>query len=97
MSEEMKKKKSAPRQDWKPHWIFRFLHWVWRSAFGAVKIAIGALATVAMIIGICMVVLAGSVGDYMEAEILANLETIKDRAGKAQVIAVLKAKELLGL
>ena len=28
-----------------------------------------------MIIGICMVVLAGSVGDYMEAEILANLET----------------------
>ena len=69
-----RKKQQPPRQEWKPHWSVRFVKWILASAFGAVKIAIGALATVAMIIGICVVVLAGSLGDYMESEILSNLE-----------------------
>ena len=72
------KKQKPPRQQWRPHWLIRFLRWIWLSAFGAFKIAIGAVCTVLIIIGICLVVLAGSVGDYMEEEILANLSTDRD-------------------
>ncbi len=74
MAKKMKKKK-APRQDWKPHWSLRILKGLWSVAFSAVKIALGAAATVAIIVGICLVVLAGSVGDYLDEEILANVET----------------------
>ena len=53
------KKQKAPRQDWKPHWLFRLIRWIWLSAFGIFKIAVGALCTVLIIIGICLVVLSG--------------------------------------
>ena len=74
-----KKQKPVP-QDWKPHWIIRLLKWLIATAFGAVKVAIGAAVTVILIIGICLVVLAGSVGDYMEAEILGEVETDRDES-----------------
>ena len=75
------KKQKAPRQEWKPHWIFRLFRWIVQSAFGIFKIAVGALCTVLIIIGICLVVLAGSVGDYMEEEILSNLSTDREESG----------------
>jgi len=73
-------KQKPPRQEWSPHWTIRLLKWLWMTAFGAFKIALGAVATVGIIIGICLVVLAGSVGDYMEEEILSNLETDRDES-----------------
>ena len=72
------RKKKAPRQDWKPHWTLRILKGLWSVAFSAVKIALGAAATVAIIVGICLIVLAGSVGDYLDQEILANVEAEDD-------------------
>ena len=39
------------------------------------KVALGAAATVAIIVGVCLVVLAGSVGDYLDEEILSKVET----------------------
>ena len=77
MAKKIRKKK-AQRQSWKPHWLLRLLRAVWRLAFTAVKIGLGAAATVAIIIGVCLVVLAGSVGDYLEEEILANVEIEND-------------------
>ena len=74
------KKQKPPRQSWRPHWLIRLIRWIIRSAFGAVKIALGAVCTVLIIIGICMVVLAGSVGDYMEEEILSNLSTDREES-----------------
>ena len=74
MAKRMKKKK-APRQSWRPHWTLRFLRSLWLVAFNVLKIAMGAAATVAIIVGICLVVLAGSVGDYLDKEILSQVET----------------------
>ena len=72
------KKVKAPRQSWKLHWSLRILQRLWLIAFGAFKVALGAVATVAIIVGVCAVVLAGSVGDYLEEEILAKVEESDD-------------------
>lgn len=72
------RKKKAPRQSWKPHWSLRILKHIWLALFSVVKIALGAAATVAIIVGICLVVLAGSVGDYLDEEILSQVQTQDD-------------------
>ncbi len=77
MAKKIRKQK-APRQSWKPHWSLRILKNLWLILFSAVKIALGAAATVAVIVGICLVVLAGSVGDYLDEEILSQIEVTDD-------------------
>ncbi len=77
MAKKIRKNK-APRQSWKPHWALRILKNLWLVLFSALKIALGAAATVAIIVGICFVVLAGSVGDYLDEEILSKVETQDD-------------------
>ena len=56
MAEEKRNENSpkAPRQSWKPHWSLSVLQKTWAAVFGVVKIALGALATVLVIVGICM-------------------------------------------
>ena len=73
--EKRTKKKKAPRQDWKPHWSLRILKSLLGVAFSVLKIALGAAATVSIIVGICLLVVAGSVGDYLDEEILSKIET----------------------
>ena len=73
-----KKKKKAERQEWKPHWFFRFLHQLWMLAFTAFKVAAGAAATVLLIVVVCMFVFVGILGDYLQNDILpeASMENI---------------------
>ncbi len=73
MAEKQNKKVKEQRQDWKPHWTLDILFKIWRVAFAVFKIALGAAATVLIIFGICMGVFAGSLGDYLEYEILPNV------------------------
>ena len=82
MDEKKKRRKKAQRQNWKPHWTLRVLRRLWLIAFGAFKIALGAAATVAIIVGVCAIVLVGSVGDYLEEEILSQVETEEKDYGK---------------
>ncbi len=70
MAEEKKKKKPAPRQDWQPPKALHTLLKVWHVVFAALKIAAGAAVTVAMIVGICMFVFVGILGDYLQDDIL---------------------------
>ena len=63
-------RQKLPRQDWKPNFILRFLYALWRVAFGAFKIAVGAAGTVLMIGVICAFVFAGVLGDYLQDDIL---------------------------
>ena len=72
MAEKQKrvKKQKPPRQSWAPHWTVSLLHKIWLVAFALIKIALGAAATVAIICGICMLVFAGTLGDYLEGDIL---------------------------
>ena len=64
------KKQKPPRQNWAPHWSVSLLHKIWMVAFSLFKIAIGAAATVAIICGICALVFVGTLGDYLEGDIL---------------------------
>ena len=72
MAENQKrvKKQKAPRQSWAPHWTISALHKIWMAAFSLFKVALGAAATVAIICGICAVVFVGTLGDYLEGDIL---------------------------
>ena len=65
-----KNRKKEPRQDWKPHWSITVLHQLWMVVFTAFKIAVGAAATVLMILVICGFVFAGILGDYLQDDIL---------------------------
>lgn len=66
------KKKKAPRQEWKPHWILSLLYKLWLAAFSVFKIALGAVGTVLVILCVCGVVFAGILGDYLQEDIIPN-------------------------
>ena len=67
-----KKKNDVQRQEWKPHWFFRMLYKLWLLAFTVAKIVAGAAATVALIVVVCMFVFVGTLGDYLQDDILPN-------------------------
>ena len=67
-----RRSKNVERQEWKPHWFFRMLYKLWLMAFTLVKIAAGAAATVFLIVVICMFVFVGTLGDYLQEDILPN-------------------------
>ena len=78
MSEKQNKSKKPQRQSWNPHWTLELLLRIWKIVFGVSKIALGAVATVLIIFGICLGVLAGSLGDYLEDEVLPYVGTDTD-------------------
>ena len=58
------------RQNWKPNFLLRVLYAVWRIAFGAFKIALGAAGTVLIAVVVCAFVFAGVLGDYLQDDVL---------------------------
>lgn len=66
-----KRRKTNP-QNWRPHWTIGILYGIWRIAFAAFKIALGAAVTVLLIGLICCFVFVNMVGDYLETDILPN-------------------------
>ena len=64
------RKQKPPRQQWKPNGFLRVLYALWRTAFGAFKIALGAVGTVLIIGVICAFVFVGVLGDYLQDDIL---------------------------
>lgn len=72
MAKNSKRRQKPARQDWHPHWILRLLYSAWMVTFSVLKIALGAIATVALIVGVCMVVFAGTLGDYLEDEVIPS-------------------------
>ena len=70
------KKQKQPRQNWKPNFLLRIVYAAWRVAFGAFKIAVGAVGTVLMALVVCAFVFAGVLGDYLQDDILpmANID-----------------------
>ncbi len=73
MAEEKKKRRSRkPRQEWDPHWLLKLLYAVLSAAWSLVKIAVGAAATVVLIVLICAVVFVGILGNYLQDDILTE-------------------------
>ena len=67
-----KKKNQKPRQQWNPHWSLKGLYGLYHGAAAVLKIALGAVATVLMIVLICGFVFVGILGDYLQSDILPN-------------------------
>ena len=63
-----------PRQEWNPHWSLKLLYTLFSVAVSLVKIALGAAATVLLIVLVCGVVLVGTLGDYLQNDILPEAE-----------------------
>ena len=71
----MKRRRARrPRQDWNPHWIIKLLYTAFSLAVSLLKIAVGAAATVLMILVICGIVFVGTLGDYLQDEILTEAQ-----------------------
>ena len=67
---QRRRRPKRERQDWNPHWILKILYGIWMFCFGAAKIAIGAVATVLMIVLVCGFVFIGILGEYLESDVL---------------------------
>ena len=65
-----KRRHPRPRQEWDPHWLIKLLYAAVSLAFSLVKLAIGAAATVLLIVLICVAVFVGTLGDYLQEDIL---------------------------
>lgn len=78
MAEQKKKGKKEPRQSWKPHWVPDTLYKAWLAVFAMVKVAIGALATVLLIVVVCGFVFVGILGEYLQEDILPDSEMVKE-------------------
>ena len=61
-----------PRQQWNPHWVLKLLYTALSVALSLVKIAIGAAATVVLIVLVCGAVFVGTLGDYLQEDILTE-------------------------
>ncbi len=71
-------KKKEPRQEWKPHWLPDSVRLILKAALGVVKIAAGAVATVALICVVCAFVFVGILGTYLEEDILPDAQIVKE-------------------
>ena len=69
---QKKRRVKKPRQQWNPHWLLKLLYTVVSVALSLVKIAIGAAATVVMIVLVCGIVFVGTLGDYLQEDILTE-------------------------
>ena len=77
MFDKKNNKKDKPvRQDWKPHWSLNTLYKIWMAVFSALKIAVGAFATVLLIGIVCAFVFVGILGDYLESDILPSASLV---------------------
>ena len=74
MGNESNKNRRAKmqRQEWNPHWSLKLLYGIWSVLFSAFKIAIGAAATVLLIVITCGIVFAGILGNYLQDDILPS-------------------------
>lgn len=74
MDNENNERRKVFRQSWKPNRLLKFWSLLWTGIYSCIKIALGAFATVAIIAGVCILIFVGTLGDYLEDEILPNSE-----------------------
>ena len=71
---EKKEREKKERQSWEPKGLLRILKILWNAAVYALKIAAGAVATVFVVIAVCVLVFIGLLGDYLQEEIVPAAE-----------------------
>ena len=78
MFEFNRKKNKQPRQSWQPSKPVRILGGAWLAVWNIAKIAIGAVATVLMILLVCGFVFIGIAGDYLQNDIIPESDMVLD-------------------
>ena len=71
-NENFRRRTKKPRQEWNPHWLLKILYALWSTAVSLLKIAVGAALTVVLIVLVCGVVFVGTLGDYLQEDILTE-------------------------
>ena len=72
-NEEKKRRRNKKlRQEWNPHWTLKTVYTVGATLLSVLKIAIGGALTVVLILLICGVVFVGTLGDYLQNDILTE-------------------------
>ena len=72
-NEEKKRRRNKKlRQEWNPHWTLKTVYTVGSTLLSVLKIAVGAALTVVLILLICGVVFVGTLGDYLQNDILTE-------------------------
>ncbi len=67
-----KRRARKPRQQWDPHWLLKLMYTLLGAAWSLAKIAVGAAATVLLIVLICGTVFVGILGNYLQDDILTE-------------------------
>jgi len=65
-------RRKVTRQSWKLTGLPAIAHALWIAFYSVLKIVLGALATVIVIGGVCLVVFLGTLGDYLQDDIIPN-------------------------
>ena len=71
-NEKRPRRRKKLRQEWNPHWSLKLLYMIFSVAGSVLKIAVGAAATVLLIVLICGTVFVGTLGDYLQEDILTE-------------------------
>ena len=71
-NEKNRRRVKKPRQEWNPHWLLKVFYALWTTTVSVAKIAIGAALTVVLIVLVCGVVFVGTLGDYLQEDILTD-------------------------
>ena len=71
-NEKKPRRRKKLRQEWNPHWSLKLLYMIFSVAGSVLKIAVGAAATVLLIVLICGTVFVGPLGDYLQEDILTE-------------------------
>jgi len=69
----MNKKKKTERQEWKVPVPVQLLRGLLGAVLSVAKIAIGGIVTVALVVLVCCVVLAGATAGYLENDVIPNV------------------------
>ena len=73
-NEKKRRRRKRLRQEWDPHWIIKLAYAVFSAALSVAKIAVFAAVTVLLIILICGTVFVGTLGDYLQEDILLEAD-----------------------
>ena len=70
--ENQERRRKVTRQSWKLTGLPAFMRALWIAFYSVLKIVLGAVATVIVIGGVCLVVFVGTLGDYLQDDIIPN-------------------------
>lgn len=68
------RRRKKVRQEWNPNWVIKLLYTLGSALFSALKIALGAAATVALILLVSGVVFVGALAEYLQNDVLREAE-----------------------